>query len=159
MGFYAVQRLVGKIDDAPELRDELIAIFDTKTKNELAQFGLKLAEHIMDFSGFAVNDEIANAFAAVREWIGGGINYHKPRTLAGAINDLARENPDPIKVKFYRAMAQISCIPHVKFHALWACDFAVAIINRQHPCDLDAARQERQTQIELMANIKEESKQ
>jgi hypothetical protein len=109
----------------------------------------------MDFSGFKTNDEITNAFAAVREWIDGKINYYKPRTLAGAINDLAREEVEPIKVKFYRTMAQIACIPHVKFHALWACDFAVALINRLHPGDLNAVRRERQTQLKLMANANE----
>lgn len=97
MDFYAVQRLVGKIEDDTELRKGLIEIFDTKSKGELARFGLILAEHIMEFSGFRANDEITAAFDAVGEWIDGKTNYHKPRNLAGAINDLAREEPDPVR--------------------------------------------------------------
>lgn len=155
MNFYAVQRPVGKISDIPELRDEFIKIFDTKTKNEMARFGLTLGEHIIDVSGFKTGSEIIDAFAAVQEWIDGGVNYHKARTLAGAVNDLAREETDPIKTKFYRNMAQIACIPHVKFHALWACDFAIALINMLYPSDLDAVKKERQTQIGLLKGVTE----
>jgi len=42
MNIYAYQRPVGKIDDIPELRNEFITIFDTKDKNEIAQFRLIL---------------------------------------------------------------------------------------------------------------------
>lgn len=155
MDFYAVQRLVGKVSDIPELRDEFIKIFDTKTKNELARFGLMLGEHIIDVSGFKATSEIIDAFAVVQEWIDGEVNYHKARTLAGAINDLAREETDPIKRKFYRNMAQIACVPHVRFHSLWACDFAIALINMLYPGDLDAVRKERHTQIKLLKVVTE----
>ena len=33
MDFYQYMKLVGKIDDVPELRKEFIAVFDTKSKN------------------------------------------------------------------------------------------------------------------------------
>lgn len=119
MDFYSVQRPVGKISDVPELRDKFIKLFDLKNKNELARFGLALGEHLIDISDFKAGDEISTASEAVKAWISGGVNYHKARALAGAIYDLAKEETDPIKVKFYRTMAQIACIPHVKFHALW----------------------------------------
>ncbi|MDR1410365.1 MAG: hypothetical protein LBJ12_08960 [Oscillospiraceae bacterium] len=72
---------------------------------------------------------------------------------AGELRDLAREENDLIKKRFLQTMAQIVCIPHVKFHALWASDFAVTLINRIHPGDLDAVGKERQIQIELLENI------
>lgn len=153
MNLYDVPRLVGKINDNPEMRDEFIKLFDTKTKHEMAHFGLALGDHIIHFRDFGVCGEITEAFAAVREWTHGGVNYHRARNSAGAINDLARKQSDPVKVKFYRSMAQIACIPHVKFHALWACDFAVALINMLYPGDLDAISKERQAQIELLKGV------
>lgn len=155
MDFYAVQRLVGKIDDAPELRDALIKVFDAKTKRELVRFGLRLAEHVSEFTGFHKDSEITDAFVAVNEWLDGKVNYQKARTLAGAVNDLARQEADPIKAKYYRSMAQIACIPHVKFHALWACDFAVTLINRIAPGDADAVREERKIHIALLSQTNE----
>ncbi|MDL2317728.1 hypothetical protein LJC74_01355 [Eubacteriales bacterium OttesenSCG-928-A19] len=155
MDLYAIQRLVGTIEDVPALRDAFIEIFDSKTKYEMARFGLQLADHLAEISGFPVNGEITEAFAAVQEWLDGRVNYQKARTLAGAINDLARQEADPVKAKFDRTMAQIACIPHVKFHALWACDFAVALINRLAPGDLEAVRKERQTHIELLQGRKQ----
>lgn len=155
MDFYAVQRLVGKIDDAPELRDAFIEVFDTKTKPELALFGLHLADHFVEFTGFQMRDEITDAFAAVREWLDGKAVYQKARSLAGEINDLARLEADPIKTKYYRAMAQIACIPHVKFHALWACDFAVALVNRIAPGDLATVGEERRIHIALLSQKNE----
>jgi hypothetical protein len=47
-------------------------------------------------------------------------------------------------------MAQNSCIPHVKFHALWATDFAITLINKLYPSDLDEVKNERQIQIQLL---------
>lgn len=155
MDFYAVQRLVGKIEDASELRDAFIEVFDTKTKQELARFGLRLAEHVSDFTGIQIGSEITIAFAAVEEWLDDKVNYQKARTLAGAINGLAKQETDPIKAKYYRTMAQIACIPHVKFHALWACDFAVALVNRIAPSDAGAVREERQTHIALLSYMNE----
>lgn len=67
MNLYDVPRLVGKTSDVPELRDELTKIFDTKTKHEMACFGLALGEHIIHFCGFEACGEITEAFATVRE--------------------------------------------------------------------------------------------
>lgn len=156
MDFYAVQRLVGKIDDVPELRNEFISIFNTKSKHDMARFGLALGEHLIALTGFDANKEITDAFTAVQEWINGNsngdkkVNYHKSRNAAGLINDLARSETDKTKVKFYRNMAQIACIPHVKFHSLWATDFAVALINRLYPNDIDMVSKERKIHIELL---------
>lgn len=150
MDFYAIQRPVGKISDAPEIRDAFIKVFDIKTKVELAEFGLLLAKHLFDVSGYVTNNEIETALLGVTEWIAGKCNYHKPRTLAGCINDLAKQEADACKAKFYRAMAQIACIPHVKFHALWACDYAIAFFNRLYPGNFDAVREERRMHIKLI---------
>lgn len=52
MNLYDVPRLVGKINDHPEMRDEFIKLFDTKTKHEMAYFGLALGDHIIHFCDF-----------------------------------------------------------------------------------------------------------
>lgn len=153
MDFYAMQRLVGKIEDVPELCDAFIEVSDTKTKPELVRFGLRLAEHLAELTSFQMDSAIMEAFAAVREWLDGKVNYQKARTLSGAISDLARDEVDPLKAKYYRTMAQISAIPHVKFHVLWACDFAVALVNRIAPGDLEAVRKERRAHIALLSEV------
>jgi hypothetical protein len=50
-------------------------------------------------------------------------------------------------------MAQIAASPHVKYHGLWATDFAVTLINRMYPGDMDRVRIERRQQIELLKNL------
>jgi hypothetical protein len=47
-------------------------------------------------------------------------------------------------------MAQISCIPHVKSHGLWATDIAVTLINKMHQDNIDEVIKERKKQIELI---------
>jgi hypothetical protein len=47
-------------------------------------------------------------------------------------------------------MAQISCIPHVKAHGLWAADISVTLINKMYPDNMDEVRRERKKQIELI---------
>ncbi|GIM56588.1 hypothetical protein CAPN006_09820 [Capnocytophaga canimorsus] len=47
-------------------------------------------------------------------------------------------------------MAQITASPHVKFHGLWASDFAITLINRMFPNDMEAVKKERKQQITLL---------
>jgi hypothetical protein len=154
MDFYEYQRLVGKISDIPELRNEFIAIFDTKSKNEMAVWGLKYGQHILEITGFEKSVEISKAFEAVQEWIDGKTNYHKARNITfSELYKEVRETNDIVKKKFVKILAQITCIPHVKFHALWATDMAITLINAVHPNSLDEVRKEREFQIELLKTI------
>jgi hypothetical protein len=43
--------------------------------------------------------------------------------------------------------------PHVKYHGLWASDFAITLINTMHPNDEAAVRNERIAQIQLLKSI------
>jgi hypothetical protein len=98
-------------------------------------------------------EEITDAFAAMQRWLEGKANYHEARNIPfGSLCRSVREQGDAIKLRFYQTMAQIACIPHVKFHALWATDFAVTLINRMYPDSLSEVRAERETQIALLKN-------
>ncbi len=151
---YDYIRLVGKINDKIELRDEFIKIFDTKDKNQMARFGLKYAKHILEITGFEANHELLTGFEAVQEWIDGKVNYHKARNIA--FTDLyieVRKSHDLIKKNFVKTMAQLTCIPHVKAHGLWGTDMAIALINALFPNDSDKVEEERKMQIELLRYV------
>lgn len=154
MSIYDYQRLVGKIEDITELRNDFIKIFDTKNKNEIARFGLKYAKHILEITDFEANNELLAGFDAVQEWIDGKTNYHKARNIA--FTDLykeVKESNDLTKKNFIKTMAQLTCIPHVKAHGLWGSDMAITLINAMYPNNLDKVKEERELQIKFLKNI------
>jgi hypothetical protein len=75
------------------------------------------------------------------------------RDAADKLLKLARDEKDPIKEKIYRVMAQVTNSPHVKNHALWASDYAIKLINKMYPNNLDEVKKEREIQIELMKSV------
>jgi hypothetical protein len=118
------------------------------------RFGLLFGKHLIEASGFEPCGEILSAFEAMRRWLGGAASYHEARNISfSGLYRLAREENDSVKERFYRTMAQIACIPHVKYHALWAADFAVTLINKMYPGRLDEVKKERETQITLLKDI------
>jgi hypothetical protein len=153
MNIYDYQRLVGKIDDVPELKDAFITIYDAKSHKEMVRFCLLLGQHLIDLTGFSPEAEITLAFDAMNKWLDGKVNYHEARNLSLQISRIARDEKDIVKVRFLRTIAQIAASPHVKYHGLWATDFAVTLINRMYPGDMDAVRREREMHIELLLNV------
>jgi hypothetical protein len=149
---YEYQRPLGKIEDVPEARNRFIAVYDEKTKAAAVHFGLLLGKRLLGVAGIAPCEEILKAFAAMQRWLEGKTNYHEARNIAfGDLYRRARAENDSVGERFYRTMAQIACIPHVKYHALWATDFAVTLINRMYPGNLDEVRKEREAQTALLA--------
>jgi hypothetical protein len=153
MNIYEYQRPVGKIDDIPELKREFIAIYDTKSHKEIVRFCLALGRHILDVTGFKATEEIDASFEAMQRWIEVKTNYNEARNLSFEIGRLAREEKDKLRARFFRTMAQIAASPHVKYHGLWATDFAVTLINRIYPGNVDEVRKEREAQIELLKKV------
>jgi hypothetical protein len=154
MDFYAYQRPVGKIEDIPALRDRFIVVFDEKSKEDAVRFGLLYGKHLFEITGIGPTDETERAFAAMQRWLDGTANYHEARNIA--FQDLyqyAHDENDEVKLKFYKTMAQIACIPHVKFHALWAADFAVTMINKMYPGNPDEVKKEREAQISIFQSV------
>lgn len=153
MNIYEYQRPVGRIEDIPELRREFISIYDTKDHREIVRFCLALGEHLLDVTGFKTDKEIKESFAGMQKWIDGTINYTESRNLSFEIGRLARNETDLVKARFLRTMAQIAASPHVKYHGLWATDFAVTLINRIYPGNMDEVRKEREKQITLLKQV------
>ncbi|MBN3491131.1 hypothetical protein JV173_06410 [Acholeplasma equirhinis] len=155
MDIYAYQRLIGKIEDDKNLRDEFIHLFDLRTKEQIARFGLSYANHICKLVQIKPFGLLKDALDAVSEWLEGKTSYHKARniTLKHIFSDIKIE-VDIVKRKFLKTMSQITCIPHVKAHGLWATDMAITLINALYPNDLDKVKLERKYQIELLSNIK-----
>jgi hypothetical protein len=154
MDFYAYQRPVGKIEDVAELRDEFIAVFDEKSKKDTVSFGLLYGKHLIDITGIEPSETINKVFEAMHRWLDGKANYHEARSLSfDELYQIAREECDEVKLRYFKTMAQVTCIPHVKFHALWASDFAITLINRMYPGNLDEVIKEREIQIALLKSI------
>lgn len=154
MDIYAYQRLVGKIKDDVPLREVFIKVFDSKDKRQVAQFALTYAKHVMVLADFQPAAEIEQGLLAVQEWIEGKCNYHKARNIA--FKDLykeAGEAEDEVLKKYYKTMAQLICVPHVKAHGLWGTDMAITLVNALYPEDMNKVREERQLQIAILEEI------
>lgn len=153
MNIYDYQQPLGKIDDIAELRNEFIAIYDTKTKKDTVSFCILYGKHLLELTGYIPCEEITKSFEAMQEWIDGKVNYHKARNLCFEIHRIARDEKDSVKARFYRTMAQVAASPHVKYHALWATDFGVTLINRMYPKNMDEVKKEREKQIEIIKQV------
>jgi hypothetical protein len=154
MDFYAYQRPVGKIEDSARLRDEFITIFDEKSKKDAVRFGVLYGKHLIDITGIEPCDTIGKVFEAMQRWLDGKTNYHEARSIPfDGLYQIARAECDEVKLRYFKTMAQVTCIPHVKFHALWACDFAITLINRMYPGNLDEVIKEREAQIALLKSV------
>lgn len=147
--------IIKKIDDIPELKDELIAAFDSKSYShkDISRYSLLLAQHVLDITNIQPGDAINECFDINRKWQEGKAKFQDARDVAFKIHRLAREEKDPIKVKVLRVMGQVAATPHVKRHALIASDYAITLINLMYPNNLEEVRKERKVQIELMKSV------
>jgi hypothetical protein len=142
--------IIKKIDDIPELKDELIEVFESKSKKEISCYGLLLIQHVLNLSNLEPCDAINECIDVSRRWQEGKATYQETRQAAAMIPDLARTEKDPVKAKVLRIMGQVTLIPHVKRHGLIASDYAITLINLMYPKNLEEVRKERKIQIELM---------
>ena len=147
------EKIIRKIDDVIELREELTAIFNTKSPKDMGRFGLLLGKHILDLTKTEPCIEITSAFDIINRWLEGKARFQEARQAAFILHRLAREEKDPIKVKVYRVIGQIAATPHVKKHVLIATDYAIKIINLKYPNNLEEVRREREVQIKLMKSL------
>jgi hypothetical protein len=152
-------RIFIKIDDIPDLRIELENIFDSKTHKEMAKYSLLLGQHIFNLTNIEPCNEIVEGFELNKKWQTGDTNkrgfakFQDSRNAADKLLKLARDEKDTIKKIVYRIMADITNVPHVKNHALWASDQVIKLINKLYPNNFDEVKKERGIQIELMKNI------
>ena len=145
--------IIKKLDDIPELKEELISIYETKSHQDISRYSLLLAEHVLTLANLPVNETIDACFTVSRAWQRGEARFQEARQVAFTLHRLAREETDPVRVKVYRTLGQIAATPHVKRHALVASDYAVKLVNLLYPKDLDEVRKEREAQILMMKSV------
>jgi hypothetical protein len=145
--------IIRKIDDIPGLKVRLIDISESKSHRQMSKYGLLLAEHILEISKIEKNSDIAECFEINLKWQEGKVKFQDARNVAFKMHTLAREEKDPVRVKVLRTMGQVAAVPHVKWHALIASDYAVTLINLMYPNNLDEVKKERDIQIELMKSV------
>lgn len=142
--------IIRKIDDIPELKKELISVFDEKSHKDVSRYALLLAEHVLNMTQTPYDSAIQECFDINRKWQEGKAKFQEARNVAFKMHRLAREEKDSIKVKVFRVLGQVAATPHVKRHALIASDYAIKLTNLLYPKDLEAVKRERETQIALM---------
>ncbi len=156
-GFMFMERvnagLIRKIDDIPELKKELISISEEKTHLALSHYAVLLAEHILEISAAPRMAELDDCISINVKWQNKEVRFQEARNVAGVVNDLAREEKDPVQVKVFRAFGQIAATPHVRWHALAASEYAVVITNLLYPEDFEKVKEERMFQIQLMKQV------
>ena len=145
--------IIKKLDDIPELKETLISIYETKSHKDVSRYSLLLAEHVLALTGMPRNETIESCFTVTRAWQGGTAKFQEARQVAFALHHLAREETNPVYVLVYRTLGQIAATPHVKRHALVASDYAVKLINRMFPGDLEKVREMREKQISLLEQV------
>jgi len=142
--------IIKKIDDIPDLKDELIAIFESKSKKDISRYGLLLVHHVLSITNVQPCDAINDCIDISRKWQEGKATYQETRQAAAMIPDLARAEKDPVKAKVLKVVGQVTLIPHVKRHALIASEYTITLINLMYPKNLEEVRKERKIQIDLM---------
>ena len=151
MDFYAYTRLLGKIEDIPELRQEYINVFDSKSNEELVRFCLLYGQELLASYPYKTLPVIEEGFEAMQDWLDGKVNFHPARNASFALNRQIRDEKDRVRKRFYQTISQLLASPHVRFHALWATDFAISLINRKDPGNLDLVNQERRKLIGILS--------
>lgn len=145
--------IIKKIDDIPELKDELITVFESKSKMDISHYGILLVQHVLNLTSVEKCDVINQCIDITRKWQSGEASYQETRQAAAMIPDLARTEKDPVKAKVFKILGQVTLIPHVKRHALIASEYAITLINLIYPKNLEEVRKERNIQIELMKSV------
>lgn len=145
--------IIKKLDDVPTLKEKLISVYETKSHKDVSRYSLLLAEHALALSGMPANETVESCFSVCRAWQEGDAKFQEARQVAFALHRLAREETDPVYVLVYRTLGQIAATPHVKRHALVASDYAVKLVNRMFPGNLEKVREMRETQIFLLEQV------
>jgi len=138
-----------KIDDIPELRASLDAIYEGKTQTQLAQWALNLAEHILAIVGYDYETDqvIQSGFTANKKWQYGAARMFDVRQAGFKVHQLAKMCNDPAIQAALRTAGQAVGTGHMREHAMVASDYAIKTINLKYPNDMNAVEAERAWQI------------
>ncbi len=148
-----------KIEDCPELREDLDAEYEGASQVQLCRYALALARHMLEVAGY-VGDGwpvLKEAFAVNEQWQRGEARMHDVRQAGFRVHELAKVADDPIQGTALRVAGQAVGTGHMREHAMVASDYAVKTVNLMHPGDLAAVRTERHWQIEHLCAAKDMS--
>lgn len=141
-----------KINDIPELRVSLDAIYERKTQIQLAQWALNIAEHILSIVGYdyEIDSVIQEGFAINRNWQVGATRMFDVRQAGFRIHQLAKACDNPAVQAALRVAGQAVGTGHMREHAMVASDYAIKVINLKYPDDINAVKVEREWQISTL---------
>lgn len=141
-----------KINDVPELRAKLDSSYEEKTQQQLAQWALGLAEHILTIAGysFLTDPVIQYGFETNRKWQAGQARMFDVRQAGFKVHELAKACGNPVIQAALRTAGQAVGTGHMQEHAMVASDYAIKVINLIYPGDLSAVKAERQWQIDAL---------
>ena len=141
-----------KIIDMPELRAALDAIYEEKTQLQLAQWSVKLAEHILTLVGYNYEADpvIQSGFDTNRQWQTGAARMFDVRQAGFKVHQLAKACNDPITQAALRVAGQAVGTGHMREHAMVASDYTIKAINLKYPGDISAVKAEREWQIKTL---------
>jgi hypothetical protein len=141
-----------KINDIPELRAKLDALYEEKAQIQLAQWSLILAEHILELVGYdySANPVIQNGFNRNKQWQTGAARMYDVRQAGFQVHQLAKACDDPVIQAALRVTGQAVGTGHMREHAMVASDYAIKTINLKYPDDVNAVKTEREWQISTL---------
>jgi len=141
-----------EINDMPELRAALDAIYEEKTQLQLAQWAVKLAEHTLTLVGYDYEADpvIQSAFHTNRQWQIGAVRMFDVRQAGFKVHQLAKACNDPITQAALRVAGQAVGTGHMREHAMVASDYTIKAINLKYPGDISAVKAEREWQIKTL---------
>lgn len=124
---------------------------DVCNHQDVVKFCITYGEDLISRFESKSPSEIVEGMTLVKNWLEGKCNYNPPRNKAIELNRLAKEEKDIVTVRYYRTLSQILASPHVKYHGLWATDFAITLINKLYPDSMEKVKNERRLQIKLIS--------
>lgn len=138
-----------KINDIPELRAVLDALYQGKTQIQLAQWSLNMAEHILELVGYdyVADPVVQNGFTTNKKWQAGAARMYDVRQAGFKIHQLAKACDDSVMQAALRVAGQAVGTGHMREHAMVASDYAIKTINLKYPNDMNAVKAEREWQI------------
>jgi hypothetical protein len=146
-----------KIQDCPQLRQQLEQLSEQTSQLILAQWSLKLAAHILERIGFDYqnNAVIQRAFAANQAWQQGNARVHDVRQAGFQVHRLAKSCEDTVVQSALRVAGQAVGTGHMREHAMVASDYAVKVMNLKYPGDMGVVAEEREWQILNLKKLSE----
>ncbi len=127
----------------------LDAIYQGKTKIQLEQWLLNLAEHILALVGYdyGADPVVQEGFAANRQWQAGTARMFDVRQAVFKVHQLAKASNDTVVQAALRVAGQAVGTEHMREHAMVASDYAIETINLKYPNDMNVVKAEREWQI------------